>query len=549
MPRPNRPPSIRSWWSNSNRPGATIAIHPIAMMVAKLLHHRQVLNLIKRNGVHPFSASQLDQFIPYLQSNEIRTSTKTEILKQIDHTSQYDRGLQAVVDANLTRVLVDLLQSQDDGVLGLTCSVLDKILLNETLDHSVLDVDACSSLVLILRRSKSPLRVAAMQILRRISGLSESGAQAVVDANVLPTLNGFMQSTEEMKHAAWAILDNITSHEKLIQHVMAWYSDLSLADVPSAGLQVHRRVVHTLSHLSFPKTPADFDLNLLSALVDQLKCLDPQLIRCACQVLNAISTGHEPLVDAMVDLGVCAELVSLLGLPFDADTIHFPAVRALYRITVVSKNAAHAIVGAGGIPHLLSLLQSSNNGTIYLACHVLRNIASRRTLVPTLVEAISPLAALLQVFDSDRVLHGTESTTVLLAVISSLCQIAKSEVGASNLVALDALPTLVRFLRSSNVDILRWTCKTLGNIASHESLVFAVIKSDPWALTALLRQKNGVNPAVVYAFYQIAHSSVPRHVLGVNAIYALIQLLLLSPPPCLIWSCVVGLFALSSTRS
>ncbi|KAJ6571490.1 hypothetical protein B0H19DRAFT_661849 [Mycena capillaripes] len=145
MPPPSRPQSIHSWWSDSNKPGATISIHPLASRLSKLLYHRQVIGVIKQSSPPPLSESELDAFVPYLpcvyhlvpcsgramtastRSNLLWNSTKILILKEILVTSKFDLGAKAVLETQLPHVLVELLQTQNDTILELTCSILESI--------------------------------------------------------------------------------------------------------------------------------------------------------------------------------------------------------------------------------------------------------------------------------------------------------------------------------------------------------------------------------------------------------------------------------------
>jgi hypothetical protein len=58
------------------------------------------------------------------RSNDILTSTKILILKEIELTGQFELGAEAIVNANLQYVLVRLLEFPDMQLLHLTCSIL-----------------------------------------------------------------------------------------------------------------------------------------------------------------------------------------------------------------------------------------------------------------------------------------------------------------------------------------------------------------------------------------------------------------------------------------
>lgn len=67
LQRPRAPPSIHSWWSDSNPGGAAFPLHTLAKPLAKLLHHRAVSSIIAKSRSGPLSKGNLEALTWYLQ--------------------------------------------------------------------------------------------------------------------------------------------------------------------------------------------------------------------------------------------------------------------------------------------------------------------------------------------------------------------------------------------------------------------------------------------------------------------------------------------------
>ncbi|KAJ7686196.1 armadillo-type protein [Mycena rosella] len=85
---------------------------------------------------------------------------------------------------------------------------------------------------------------------------------------------------------------------------------------------------------------------------------------------------------------------------------------------------------------------------------------------------------------------------------------ASENIGPCADVYTDALPTLVMFLQSPEAEAVKWTCRILGNIAVHETLLAATLNADPCVpLVSLLSQANRRLDGL-YALHHISSSEI-----------------------------------------
>ncbi|KAJ7866652.1 hypothetical protein B0H13DRAFT_1070432 [Mycena leptocephala] len=235
MPPPPRPPSIHSWWSDSNKPGATIPLHPMASRLSKLLYHRQVIGVIKpilslnSSSMPSCRISRACTIILHRAHNHTSTrskllwnSTKILILKEILITSKIGSGAQAVVRTELPHVLVGLLQCEDAGILELTCSVLEVIFSGSwpipgayELSPPSIYMDLAQSLLFLLRHQTKAVCLSAIRALNEITCTKKARARfedALAIDTVLPALVETMNAIpDELFRISLLLLGNICS--------------------------------------------------------------------------------------------------------------------------------------------------------------------------------------------------------------------------------------------------------------------------------------------------------------------------------------------------
>ncbi|KAJ7135809.1 armadillo-type protein [Mycena epipterygia] len=388
-------------------------------------------------------------------------STKIQILREIDLTSQSDVGAQAIIDANSLHVLVSLLHSQDIEITRLSCSILRHISCCDQLNRHVIDAGACPPLVSLLGNLDTSIRVNAAHVMDQLS-------------------------------------TNITCHDALVHALGGLGSNLPFAALlRHPEVDVKKSIGHILSRISrhaSTQTQAHiFDGNMLVALADSLKTTDPEVVVLACHVLENISSD-QPLVQAIVDTGLCSQLPSLLR--HSNQQVRLAVLSAVYRMgcQVHSDSVARSVVESHALPLLIDLLRSENSDILQLelVCGVLGHIARHPISNEVSTNLPSSLAALL----------SSQGKPVHDAAASILWQISsRSEPGALAVVA-----ALVELLKCTRIQAITAACTVLSAIAGEVGVVHA----DPCLhLISLIRHpESAVSCAALSTLHKFSNMSL-----------------------------------------
>ncbi|KAJ7479227.1 armadillo-type protein [Mycena latifolia] len=135
-----------------------------------------------------FTGKLCGQLVPLLRDTDI--GCLKSAIYALSGMTNWPNGAQAAVDANILDYLKELLESSDDGVRKFTCWLLGDLARRKS---TVLGVTLCMRLVAFLSDKDVEVVESALFELWRIS-LRPSGAQVVMDADVLHLLPGLLDS-------------------------------------------------------------------------------------------------------------------------------------------------------------------------------------------------------------------------------------------------------------------------------------------------------------------------------------------------------------------
>ncbi|KAJ7456245.1 armadillo-type protein [Mycena galericulata] len=560
------------------------------------MYHRQAKQLIQNSRGSPLSTETVETLSSYLSLDYVFASTKVAILLELRERAESDEAdaQQIATDTftwcQLEKILaspsisirmeaLDLVkclaaavhgavQEVDEDtpqcltkLFGSPSSIGDKMycdLVRNLARHgssvalTIWEL-LCVRLVPLLWCEQIVVTEEARQALSEISG-SPTGAQAVVNANVLEEVGKLLQSSNpEVRQWSCLLVGTLANHECTASAVLA--SDLTVGLVAClCDDRVLEQAVYALERVTWwpggARAVADAMTKLLSSVADQMFC---DLVRSLAR--------HDSFNALAIWELLCVQLVPLLRHE-DTDVTE----QARLALSEISRwpNGAQAVVNANVLEEVKTLLQSSNLEIRQWSCLLVGALANHEYsaltvsasgltvwLVPclhddyTIEQALYALEQIARwpygaraVADANAdyfmellksrdasiqrrsckligIMAGQRSiasviseskicvqlvslvrhrnTDVIVSATAALVHIAKWEDGAQAVLAANALPYVTKLFVSQSDWVRIWACRLLGNLASHTSTGPATLDLYLFpVLTSLLRHKNVV---------------------------------------------------------
>ncbi|KAF8192697.1 armadillo-type protein [Mycena galopus ATCC 62051] len=370
-----------------------------------------------------------------------------EISKSVD-------GAKAIVEAKATDISV-LLESPNPVTLQWTCALVGRLASHDSVAPAT--VNFIVQIVSLLGNKDSATIKWAGDMLFRIAR-SEDRAQVIVNAKATDISMLLESPNPETLRQTCALVGRLASHNsvvpailKLIVQIVSLLGNEDSAIIALAG--------GTLSTITQSEGGAQAIVNAKATdLSSLLKSPNPETLQWTCNLVGWLA-NYNSITPAILKL--IGWIVSLLRNE-DSAVI----VLAVYTLSKIaqSEDAAQAIVNAKATD-LSVLLKSSNPETLQQTCNLVGRLASHYSVVPAILKLVGPIMSLLS---------NTNSAIIAYAG-DTLFQIARSEDGAQAIVNAKAMDLSV-LLESLNPETLQWTCHLVGRLASHDSVMPAILK-------------------------------------------------------------------------
>ncbi|KAJ7915917.1 armadillo-type protein [Mycena leptocephala] len=229
---------------------------------------------------------------------------------------------------------------------------------------------------------------------------------------------------------------------------------------------------------------AAVDAKVPDYLVELLQSPSSGVRNWSCQLIGRL-VYHQSIALAILGVIPWERLVSFLS-DAEIDVID----GAGYALGQVSSllQGAQAVVDAKVQDYAIELLKSSSARVRKWACWLVGNLACHESTRPAILE-LEPYAPIVT---SCVLIFISDDIEVVLDAIYALAEIAISTAGARAVVSANVLDHIVQVLGSPSAEVREWSCRLVGNLASHEAIAPAVFELKPCVrrLVSLLRDTH-----------------------------------------------------------
>ena len=173
---------------------------------------------------------------------------------------------------------------------------------------------------------------------------------------------------------------------------------------PNSKMSMLRNATWTLSNLCRGKPQPAWSMvaPALTVLAQLIFSNDDEVLADACWALSYLSDGPNEKIQAVLDTGICARVVALMGHP--PPSVQTPALRTVGNIVTGDDLQTQIIINFSALPCLLALLGNPKKGIRKEACWTISNItAGNKDQIQAVIDAniIPPLIQLLNSAEFD----------------------------------------------------------------------------------------------------------------------------------------------------
>ncbi|GMJ08364.1 importin alpha isoform 4 [Hibiscus trionum] len=272
--------------------------------------------------------------------------------------------IQQVIEAGIVPRLVDFLDNHHDPQLQFEASWALINIASGTSEHThvVIEQGAVPKFVQLLGSSITDVREQAVWALGNIAGDSPKSRDIVLNhGGLIPLLAQLSDYSKlsPLRNATWALLNFCRGK---------------------------------------PPPPFHQVKPALQALQRLIRLNDEEILTDACWALSYLSDGTNEKIQAVIEAGICPQLVELLRHPSEAVLV--PALRTIGNIVTGDDSQTQVVIDNQGLPCLYKLVSHNYKKCIKKeACWTISNItAGNTTQLQAVIDAniISPLIHLLQ---------------------------------------------------------------------------------------------------------------------------------------------------------
>ncbi|KAF7350393.1 hypothetical protein MVEN_01344100 [Mycena venus] len=452
------------------------------------------------------TAAVVLQLVSLLSNKDsIVTEGAVEALTQIARPVD---GAQAILDAKALEHVLELLKSPSPVIRKLTYKLVDNLASHRSATAAVI----VHQLVSLLSNEDYGVIKRVVHALDKIAHSSD-GAQAIVDAKALDLILELLETpSRNIRRWACGLVGNLACHESTIVAVLALKPFQTLvtllsdedSEVVDWAVYALSQIAHSSSQIAHPPDGAQaiVDAGALDHVLALLQSPKPNIRKCTC-VLAGNLASHDSTRAAILALRPVQTLVSSLRrvkiLGFDAvltsnsNENNYDVIEsAMYALSRIGfwLDGAEAIVDAKALNHIPELLDSPSPTIRKYTCELVGSIARHESTV----------LAVLELKTSERLLTLLWDNEVVGFAATALSQIARRPDGALVIVAATTLNQILLLLKSQILEVRN----LLGELASHQSAVRAILKLKPCTRLVSLLREPATCPGAIFALRAIS---------------------------------------------
>jgi HEAT repeat protein len=239
------------------------------------------------------------------------------------------------------------------------------------------------------------------------SGTSEHTRVVIANGAVPIFVQLLMSPNDDVREQAVWALGNIAGDSPECRDLVLTQGALSplLEQLqPNSKMSMLRNATWTLSNLCRGKPQPQWAhvVGALPILAQLIFSNDDEVLADACWALSYLSDGPNDKIQKVLDTGICARIVELMGHP--PASVQTPALRTAGNIVTGDDNQTQQVINCGALPRLLALLNSPKKGIRKEACWTISNItAGTREQIQSVIDAniVPPLVLLLATAEFD----------------------------------------------------------------------------------------------------------------------------------------------------
>ncbi|KAJ7272407.1 hypothetical protein C8J57DRAFT_280894 [Mycena rebaudengoi] len=328
--------TLQSWWSDSNRSGATVNLHAAAKPLMRRMYHQQVLAFMSADAEVPLSPMNAEIYTSYLLSNCVSSSTKNMILQHLATRAETEEDA-LVVQSHMFYHLFELEDWRETSL-----SLLD--LFKSLARHENIVAETCGGLIVLLRET-----------------YGQEAHDLVWWALYLVTRVDF--GVELLKSATtdrWDLVLDCPTSSTVIWHNKYTAVEAVEANVPHYAAKLLKSWFHPHIHASVWR-------------------------------MFAYLLLHQSTAMAILSRRPCEQLMNVLRTSIIDGAWHLNSgyVFEIFAYIARSLDGAKLVVAAAVLDHVPEGIASHDSWTRLYACELLCELAGHASTIPALVRSVS----------------------------------------------------------------------------------------------------------------------------------------------------------------